>query len=210
MSKFTSIYIVYWINLTELQAQFVSEVTVNIKSRYFPIKCTYISNQLTGHCYCPKANVEFMNFLCQCHIGKKNKTYENYICSFQYNTAKDKAIHCKCTTPENSLRVKCNKTSNKNLTKVGVLIPFPADDSALPSAYLLGIYYAPAMFVARDDINQNKFLLANHSLDLVWGNTEYNKKITVRLAMKMIEEEQVDPIIGVGCESCLIDGLRLF
>ena len=151
-----------------------------------------------------------MNFLCQCHIVKKNKTYENYICSFQYNTAKNKTIHCKCTTPENSLRVKCNKTSNKNLTKVGVLIPFPADDSASPSAYLLGIYYVPAMFVARDDINQNKFLSANHSLDLVWGNTEYNKKITVRLAMKMIEEEQVDPIIGVGCESCLIDGLLLF
>ena len=59
------------------------------------------------------------------------------------------------------------------------------------------------LFFTTDDINQNKFLLANHSSDLAWGNTECNKKKTVRLAIKMIEEQQVDPIIGVGCESCL-------
>ena len=194
----------FWINLTELQAQFVSEVTVNIESRYFPIKCTYVSNQLTGHCYCPKADSKFMNFLCQCHIGEKNITYENYICSCQHNATKTNPINCNCTSPENSLTVKCNKISNKNIIKVGVLVPFTAGDSALPSTYLLGIYYASAMFVARDDINQNKFLLTNHSLDLVWGNTECNKKKTVRLAMKMIEEQQVDAIIGVGCDSCLV------
>lgn len=72
-----------------------------------------------------------------------------------------------------------------------------------PSIYYSGPYYASAMFVARDDINKNSFLLPNHRFNLVWGNTECNKKKTVRLAIKMIEEQQVDPIIGVGCESCL-------
>ena len=84
----------FWINLSELQAQFVSEVTANIEGRYFPIKCTYVSNQLTSHCYCPKADGKFMNFLCQCHIGEKNKTYENYICSSQHNTTKTNPINC--------------------------------------------------------------------------------------------------------------------
>ena len=59
------------------------------------------------------------------------------------------------------------------------------------------------MFVARDDINQDKFLLPNHGFDLVWGNTECNKRKTIKLAMKIIEEQQVDAIIGAGCDSCL-------
>ena len=37
----------------------------------------------------------------------------------------------------------------------------------------------------------------------MWGDTECNKKKTLRLAMKMIEEQQVDALIGVGCDSCL-------
>ena len=87
---------------------------------------------------------------------------------------------------QKSLMVKRSKTSNKNVIKLGVLLSFTAGDFALPSTYLIGIFYASTMFAARDDNNQKKFMLANHSLDLIWGNTECNKKKTVRLAMKMI------------------------
>ena len=82
-------------------------------------------------------------------------------------------------------------------------MPYTAEGKALPSSYHSGLYYASAMFVARDDINQNKFLLPNHRFDLVWGDTECNKKKTLRLAMKMFEEQQVHALIGVGCHSCL-------
>ena len=48
-------------------------------------------------------------------------------------------------------KVKCNKTSNKKVTKVWVLVLFPSGDSVLPSSYLLGIYHASAILVAKDD-----------------------------------------------------------
>ena len=86
-------------------------------------------------------------------IGKKNKTYKKSVCCFQHNTTKTKIIDCNSKTPKITLRVKCNKTSHKYVTKMGVLVTFPAGNSALPSAYLLGIYYASAMLVTRDDSN---------------------------------------------------------
>ena len=86
---------------------------------------------------------------------------------------------------------------------MGILMPYTTEGKALLSTYHWGLSCASAMFVARDDINQNKFLLPNHRFDLVWGDTECNKKKTLRLAMKMIEEQQVDALIGVGCDSCL-------
>ena len=49
----------FWINITELQTKFTSEITVNIDNSCTPIKCTNVRNQLTGHCYCPKTGGEF-------------------------------------------------------------------------------------------------------------------------------------------------------
>ena len=73
----------------------------------------------------------------------------------------------------------------------------------ITSTYELGSYYHSAVLFAIDYINNNKFLLGNHSLGLVWGGTECKKNKTVTLTMKMIQEQRVDAIIAVGCERCL-------
>ena len=168
-----------------------------------PIKCTNVRNQLTGHCYCPKTGGEFKSCLCRFHDGEESKTYKDYLCICNHCPTKTNPINCKCVSQEDSLTVKCHGISNINIINMGILMPYTTEGKALLSTYHWGLSYASAMFVARDDINQNKFLLPNHRFDLVWGDTECNKKKTLRLAMKMIEEQQVDALIGVGCDSCL-------
>ena len=100
------------------------------------------------------------------------------------------------------MTVKCNISSGKDTIKLAVLIPHTLGSSNL-STYFSGDYYSSAMFIAKDDINQNKFLLKNELVDLVWCNTDCNKTKTIKLAMKMIEEYRVDAIVSVGCEGCL-------
>ena len=194
----------FWINLSELQTKYTSEeIIVNNGNSCIPIKCTNFTKQLTGHCYCPETNGEFKNFLCQFHADEENKDYQDYLCSCNHLPTNRTATKCKCVSQEDSLTVKCDVISNKSVIKVGVLMYYTGKVNEFPSIYYSGPYYASAMFVARDDINKNSFLLPNHRFNLVWGNTECNKKKTVRLAMKMIEEQQVDALIGVGCGGCL-------
>ena len=194
----------FWINLSELQAKYSrEEIVVNNGNSCVPIKCTNVTNQLRGHCFCPKSDREFKSFLCQFHASEGSTNYEEYLCSCDHHPTETNTINCKCVSQKDSLTVKCDVTSNRNIIKVGILMSYTANEKVISSGYLLGLYYASAMFVARDDINQNKFLLPNHRFDLVWGDTECNKKKTVKLAMKMIEEQQVDAIIGVGCDGCL-------
>ena len=194
----------FWINLLELQTKFTSEeITVNSDNNFIPIKCKNVTNQLTGHCYCPKTSVQFKSCLCQFNDGEENKKHNDYLCSCDHRLTKANLTKCECVSQEDSLTVNCSGISNTSIIKVGILIPFTIKGKTLHATYFSGIYYASAMFVARDDINQNKFLLPNHRFDLVWGDTECNKKKTTRLAMKMIEEQQVDALIGVGCDGCL-------
>ena len=193
----------FWKNITELQTKFTIQITVNIDNSCTPIKCTNVRNQLTEHCYCPKTGGEFKSCLCRFHDGEESKTYKDYLCICNHCPTKTNPINCKCVSQEDSLTVKCHGISNINIINMGILMPYTTEGKALLSTYHWGLSYASAMFVARDDINQNKFLLPNHRFDLVWGDTECNKKKTLRLAMKMIEEQQVDALIGVGCDSCL-------
>ena len=198
-AKLLLLLCLFWISLFEFQTKFSSEIALNNVNRYVPIKCTYAINRSLGHCYCPKIDGKLKSFSCHCHTNEKNKTYGNYFCSCVHDTAQTNHINCTCQSSVQSLKVKCNLILNTNTIKVGVLIPF----TDIFSTYQLGYYYHSAAFFALDYINHNRFLLANHSLGLVWGDTKCNKKTTVRLTMKMIEEEQVDALIAVGCESCL-------
>lgn len=99
------------------------------------------------------------------------------------------------------MTVKCTISSGKDTIKLGVLIPHTLGSSN-QSGYFSGAYYSSAVFIAKGDINQNKFLLKSKTVDLVWGSTDCNKTKTVKLAMKVIEEHHVDAIVGVGCEGC--------
>ena len=189
----------FWISLSELETKFTSKIALNNVNRYVPVKCTYAKNRSLGNCLCPKIDGKFKTLSCHCHTDQNNKAYGSYFCSCVNRKTQSNHINCTCKSPVESLTVKCNVISNTNTIKVGVLMPF----TQIFSTYELGYYYHSAVFFALDYINNNKFLLVNHSLGLVWGDTECNKNKTVTLTMKMIKEQRVDAIIAVGCESCL-------
>ena len=189
----------FWISLSELQTKLTSKIALNNVNRYVPVKCTYAKNRSLGNCLCPKIDGKFKTFSCHCHTHQKNKACGSYFCSCVNRTTQTNYINCICKSPVESLTVKCNVISNTNTIKVGFLMPF----TEITSTYELGSYYHSAVLFAIDYINNNKFLLGNHSLGLVWGGTECKKNKTVTLTMKMIQEQRVDAIIAVGCERCL-------
>ena len=114
---------------------------------------------------------KFKTFSCHCYTDQRSKIYESYFCNCVNSTTQTNHINCACKSPVKSLTVKCNVISNTNTIKVGVLIPF----TQIFSTYQLGYYYHSAVFFALDYINNSKFLLVNHSLGLVWGDTELTK-----------------------------------
>ena len=189
----------FWISLSKLQTKFTSEIPLNNVNRYVPVKCTYDENYSLGNCLCPTIDGKFKTFSCHCYSDQRSKTYGSYFCSCVSGATQNSHIDCTCKSPAESLTVRCNVISNSNTIKVGVLIPL----TQIFSTYQLGCYYHSAVSFALDYINNSKFLLVNHSLGLVWGDTECNKNKTITLTMKMIKEQRVDAIIAVGCESCL-------
>ena len=200
-SKLLLLLSLLWIRPSELQTKFTSKIAPNNVNRYIPVKCTYAKNGSLGNCYSPKIDDKFKNFLYHCHADEKNKTYGSYFCSCVNDTTQTNHINCTCESPIDNKKytVKCNVIPNANTIKVGILIPL----THIVSGNQLGYYYHSAVLFALDYINRSKFLLANHSLGLVWGDTECNINKTVALTMKMIEEQEVNAIIAVGCESCL-------
>ena len=187
-----------WLSPSELQIQSTGEITLNKVNRYVPVKCTYAKNRSLENCLCPKIDDKSKTFSCRCHTNEKSKHVGTYFCSCVNCTTETNHINCTCKSLT-SLTVKCNVISNTNAIKVGILIPF----THIFSLHPLGHYYHSAVFLALDYINHSKIPLANHSLDLLWGDTECNKNKTVTLTMKMVKQQQVDAIIAVGCESCL-------
>ena len=116
---------------------------------------------------------------------------------------RDNFNNCKCASLKDRLTVQCSVSSGKDTIKLGVLTPHTLGSANL-LPYYSGQHYSSAMFNAKDDINQNKFLLKNKTVDLVWGNTDCSETKTIKLAIKMIEQYHIDAIDGVGCKDCLL------
>ena len=195
--------LVVWMGIFEVQTTIINEVRLNNDVNIYLVNCTYQSP--TGsiiYCTCPMSDANLENFICQCYDSGGNRTYKLYTCSCVQTSKQIDSSNCTCASSEDHLTGTCSILSGKDTIKLGILIPHTMGSANL-SAYFSGKYYSSAMFIAKDDINQNNFLLKNHTVDLVWGNTDCNKSKTIKLAIKMIEEYHVDAIVGVGCEGCL-------
>ena len=197
----------------------------NTRPYYYNTSCFFdISKNVSGYCHCPNPNKALKNFVCKCDIDGKisdsisiNKKIiniaidkrENYICSCNKKINRTYSEDCTCiSNPGYRTKISiinnisCIHLNRKDIIKLGALIPFSLGDSTLTS-YFSGLYYASAMFLALEDVNDDKYLLPNHTLTLVWADTECNWRKTISMQLKMLEEEHVDAFIGGGCKGCL-------
>ena len=94
-------------------------------------------------------------------------------------------------------------TNGKRIIKIGVIIPYTFGEEKI-TAYYSGSYYASAMYLALDDINNNPNILPDHQLTLVWANSKCSFTESVKAQYKMIREQKVDAFIGAGCDDCII------
>lgn len=92
-----------------------------------------------------------------------------------------------------------NKKNNTIL--IGVLIPMTNLVSSADTM-LIGDFYASAMYVAIDDINNNK-MLAPYHLQLVWADTECNTTRTLEIQSRF-QKLGVAVVIYGGCGDCEI------
>ena len=197
----------------------------NTRPYYYNTSCFFdLAKNVSGYCHCPNPNKALKNFVCECVINGKisdNKSSNkkirntvidktgNYICSCNKKINKTYSENCTCiSNPECRTKINiinnisCIHLNRKDIIKLGALIPFSVGDSALAS-YFSGLYYASAMFLAVEDVNNDKYLLPNHTLTLVWADTQCDWKKTISMQLKMLEEEHVDAFIGGGCKGCL-------
>lgn len=91
-------------------------------------------------------------------------------------------------------------TSNDtNDIKIGLLIPFKYAQS-LGNYYFRGQYYASAMSIAVDAINNRTDLLPGRNITFIWNDTECDELKTLRALAYQINAG-VKAFIGPGC-SC--------
>ena len=197
----------------------------NTMPYYYNTSCFFgLGRNVSGHCHCPNPNKALQNFVCEC--GFDGKISNNisfiqkprniaidktgiYICSCNKKINRTYSEDCTCISNQR-YRTKINIINNiscihlnrKDIIKLGALIPFSLGDSTL-SSYFSGLYYASAMFLALEDINNDKYLLPNHTLTLVWADTVCDWQKAISMQLKMLEEEHVDAFIGGGCKGCL-------
>ena len=197
----------------------------NTMPYYYNTSCFFgFGRNISGYCHCPNPNKALKNFVCECGFDGKisnntsfNKKLRNitidkrgnYICSCNKKINRTYSEDCTCisnpgyrTKISTINNISCVHLNRKDIIKLGALIPFSLGDSALTS-YFSGLYYASAMFLALEDINNDKYLLPNHTLTLVWADTECDWKKTISMQLKMLEEEHVDAFVGGGCRGCL-------
>lgn len=181
-------------NVTELNGVYPNELDFENSTNLYHVKCTVETNgNATDYCECASANIDLKNFICRSNS-------QNLICSCM----KTSPTNCTCVSTDLLItNVSCVYESKQNFIKLGVLLPYTLGNSDLPKIFA-GRNYAPAMYLAVEDINNNTYLLQNHKVDLVWGNTQCDLKNTIELTMKMIEEQKVDAIIGGGYAGCLL------
>ena len=197
----------------------------NSRPYYYNTSCFFdLGKNVSGYCHCPNPNEALKNFVCACGFdsrvsdnisSSKRDTKitinerENYICSCNKKINRTYSEDCTCISNpgyKTEIRIinniSCIHLNRKDIIKLGALIPFSLGDSTLTS-YFSGLYYASAMFLAVEDVNNDKYLLPNHTLTLVWEDTECDWKKTISTQLKMLEEEHVDAFIGGGCRGCL-------
>ena len=78
---------------------------------------------------------------------------------------------------------------------LGLLIPFHTSDSFNSK----GLYYAPAISQAVEDINNMPDLLPGHNISFIWNDTECDEEQALRALFYQIQEKDVSAIIGPGC-----------
>ena len=181
-------------NVTELNGVYPNELCFENSTNLLHVKCTVETNgNRTNYCECPSASIDLKNFICRYSTKNFNRSSQNLICS------------CMKTSPTNSTcvstdlvitNVSCVYVSKQNFIKLGVLLPYTLGNSDLPKIFA-GRNYAPAMYLAVEGINNNTYLLQNHKVDLVWGNTQCDPKNTVELTMKMIKDQKLMQLLVV-------------
>ena len=133
------------------------------------------------------------NFACNCI---RSNQQINFVCA-----CKSRQHGCDCFSPQVTVKnVKCD-ISNKRVISVGVMLPMAAKKMF---SLRTGSYYASAMFIARDDINADKTLLQNYTLNIEWKNTECNATKSI-LQQLYFTRQGVDALVFGGCrrQECL-------
>lgn len=83
--------------------------------------------------------------------------------------------------------------------KLGLLIPFKRTNR-LGNYYHRGEFYASAMSIAVDAINQRPDLLPDHNVTFIWNDTDCEEFKTLQSIVYQLNEG-VEAFIGPGC-SC--------
>ena len=88
--------------------------------------------------------------------------------------------------------------SSKRIT-LGVLLPFESERSFLADNRQQARYYAGMIPYVINIINNDPNLLANHTLDYIWKDTECE---TNKALLGIVEQwwRKVDVFIGLGCD----------
>ncbi|XP_057310998.1 atrial natriuretic peptide receptor 1-like isoform X2 [Hydractinia symbiolongicarpus] len=175
---------------------------------------------LGRYCHCPNPGKNLYNFLCKCEnpntVGSDSFKYYidrynsiNYICNCLKRVNDTFSTECWCVnTAEEMYNLTCHHfphpKKGKDVILLGVLIPYTLGSDSHLTTYYSGRYYSSAMYLAVEDVNNNKNLLPNHRVELVWADTMCNWKKAVTLQMGMIHNESVDAFIGGGCQGCKV------
>ena len=89
--------------------------------------------------------------------------------------------------------------SGKEFT-LGLLIPY----HELPHSKVSGVqgmYYAPSIIQALEDVNNRSDLLPGHHLSFIWNNTKCDETQSIQALTYLVHEKHVSAIIGPAC-SC--------
>lgn len=190
------------------QLKYRKDIEKTSKAPPYNVECSYrLNNKTLGSCKCNTPNELVKNTVCNCsHTLQKKLVSANYICNCDKKYNETYSVNCRCFN-ENDKLIDLNCTSkvkngkHENIIKLGVIIPYTLGAAKI-TAYYSGRYYASAMYIAIDDINNNTNLLPNHKLTLVWANSECDWKRTLNYQYQMMQDEKVDAFIGCGCGDC--------
>ena len=81
---------------------------------------------------------------------------------------------------------------------VGLLIPLN-DAADIGGDIKAGKYYASAISVAVDRINQQPDLLPGHNISFIWNDTACDEEKTLQALIYQIYDAKVSAVIGPGC-----------
>lgn len=90
--------------------------------------------------------------------------------------------------------------SGKEFT-LGLLLPYrELPDSEVSGGYQ-GMYYAPSIIQALEDVNNRSDLLPGHHLSFIWNDTKCDETQSIQALTYLVHEKHVSAIIGPAC-SC--------